>query len=393
MISSRWKLSFPGRLKSLKSLRPFALRRTASPLLIALFAMGLFFNSNAGAQTAAAMPNYVPLLPQVKAEATPIDSQKGYAVKELKPNIYMITDGAYESVFATTGKGVVLFDAPPSFAQHIVQAVTETTNEPIVELVYSHEHVDHIGGAGLIQKQISNLKILANDGTADFLREMDDPSRPVPTKTFKDRSTLKLGSLSAEITVGYWHTPTGDLLIYIPDKKFLIAIDAFSAGATPFMGFDLTQNMPGYLKIFDQVLAMDWDVMVPGHHSTPATKTDVKIAKSYVDDVVNTTARILKQNHQALLAQAAEKYGDNKWAIAAALINNDVDQCANEIKGRWITKLEGVDIWASSHCRTALVYQEWDVGQGKSPAHSTVRGQDGLEPAAEVIAQTSSQSR
>ena len=28
----------------------------------------------------------------------------------------------------------------------------------------------------------------------------------------------------------------------------------------------------------------------------------------------------------------------------------------------WITKFEGVDIWAASHCRTALVYAEWDVG-------------------------------
>ena len=68
-------------------------------------------------------------------------------LKELKPDIYMITNGAYESVFVTTGRGVVLFDAPPSFAQHIVQAVAETTSEPIVQLVYSHIHVDYIGGA------------------------------------------------------------------------------------------------------------------------------------------------------------------------------------------------------------------------------------------------------
>jgi hypothetical protein len=53
----------------------------------------------------------------------------------------------------------------------------------------------------------------------------------------------------------------------------------------------------------------------------------------------------------------------NSWAIASVVIDNEVNQCANEIKGRWIQKLEGVDIWAASHCRTALVYAEWDVGQ------------------------------
>jgi hypothetical protein len=77
-----------------------------------ILAVGLSFGASAQEQ-AGTLPDYVPLLPQVKAKATPIDPQKGYAVRELKPDIYMITEGAYESVFVTTGKGVVLFDAPP----------------------------------------------------------------------------------------------------------------------------------------------------------------------------------------------------------------------------------------------------------------------------------------
>ena len=68
----------------------------------------------------------------------------------------------------------------------------------------------------------------------------------------------------------------------IPDKKVVIAIDAFSSGATPFTGFDLTMNMHNYLKFFGKLDAMDFDVMVPGAHGTSATKQDVKIAKGYV---------------------------------------------------------------------------------------------------------------
>jgi hypothetical protein len=37
-------------------------------------------------------------------------------------------------------------------------------------------------------------------------------------------------------------------------------------------------------------------------------------------------------------------------------------KCANEIKDRWISKSEGVDIWAPGHRRTALVYAEWGCG-------------------------------
>ena len=335
---------------------------TTATRRMAFLALVLLFVGNLSAQNVGNLPDYVPLLPQVKAKAVQVDPKKGYAVKELKPEVFMITEGAYESVFVTTGKGVVLFDAPPSFSKHIVDAVRETTSEPIVLLVYSHIHVDHIGGAGLILKQVPKLDILAEAGTTDFLREIQDPNRPVPTRTFKDHYTLKLGSLTADMTLGHWHTPEGDLLVSIPDKKVVFAIDAFSAGATPFMGFDLTMNMHDYLKFFNQLEAMDFDVIVPGHHSTPATRQDLEIAKDYVTDVYNTISRILGEDHHSLLAKASEKYGDNSWAIASVVMDDEVGQCADEIKGRWTQKLEGVDIWASSHCRTALVYTEWDAG-------------------------------
>jgi glyoxylase-like metal-dependent hydrolase (beta-lactamase superfamily II) len=323
---------------------------------------GLLLAGSASNQTVENLPNYVPLLQQVKAKALVVDPRNGYFVKELKSGTYMITDGAYESVFVTTGRGVVLFDAPPSFAQHISEAVAETTREPIAMLVYSHLHVDHIGGAGLILQQHPNIQIIAESGTAEFLREQKDPHRPAPTRVFKDHDVLRVGSLTADIRTGHWHTPEGDLLISIPDKKLLIGIDLTSAGATPFMGFDLTMNMDQYLKTFDTILAMDWDVIVAGHHSTPATHEDVQIGKDYVTDVYKTVSRILGEDHRDLTGAAARKYGDNTWAIASVLIDSEVNECASEIKGRWIEKLEGVDIWASSHCRTALVYAEWDVG-------------------------------
>jgi glyoxylase-like metal-dependent hydrolase (beta-lactamase superfamily II) len=339
------------------------MNRANKRIAVLVLSLGLC-GADAQAQTSENLPDYAPLLPQIKAKATVVDPQKGYAVKQLKPDVYMITEGAYESAFVTTGKGVVLFDAPPSFAKHIVDAVAETTREPIVEMVYTHMHVDHIGGAGLILKQVPRMQILAEEGTADFLQDMQDPHRPVPTHTFKDHYTLKLGSLTADMKVGHWHSPEGDLLISIPDKKVVIAIDAFSSGATPFMSLDLTMNMHEYLKFFTQLQAMDFDVMIPGHHSTPATKEDLEIAKSYVTDVYSTITRILGEDHQALKARAIEKYGpENGWAIASVVIDGEVNQCAKVITGRWIEKLEGVDIWAGSHCRTALVYSEWDVGQ------------------------------
>lgn len=325
-------------------------------------ALGLLFTVATSAQAADKLPNYVPVLPEVRARALAVDPQKGYLVKQVKPGVFVITEGLYQSAFVTTGKGVILFDAPPSFAAHIIKAVAEVTSEPVVQLVYSHVHVDHIGGADLILKQLPKLQIVAEEGTAVILREKRDPHRPLPTRTFKDHQTLKLGSMTVELKLGHWHSPEGDLFIYMPGKRFLMAIDTLAAGSVPFMGFDLTMNMHDYLKVFDQLLAYDFDVLVPGHLTYLADRQDAQVTKDYVTDVYKTVKRIHNGTDQmAVMSQAAQKYSwDNKFAIFRTLLDGVVDQCVREIQGRWIDKLVGVDVFVASHCSTALVYARWD---------------------------------
>jgi glyoxylase-like metal-dependent hydrolase (beta-lactamase superfamily II) len=309
------------------------------------------------------LPDYAPLLPQARARAWPVDPQKGYLVREIKPNVFVITDGGYQALFVTTGSGVVLFDAPPSIARHIGEAVADVTPEPIVELVYSHMHMDHIAGAGLILKQNPKIEIVAEEGVAKVLGELKDPSRPVPTRVFKDHETLTLGSMTAELKVGYWHSPPGDLFIYLPDRKVLMAVDTMSSGSVPFMGLDLTMNMDAYMKVFDQMLAYDFDVLIPGHHSNPSSRDDVRIVKDYVTDIYDTIKHVHESDHKPLVAQAVQKYGrENTYPIARVLIDHEVEQCAQEIKDRWAARLDNVDVWAGSQCRTALVYFEWDIG-------------------------------
>lgn len=325
-------------------------------------ALGLGFGAATFAQEVDKLPNYVPVLPHIKARALAVDQQKGYLVKQVKPDVYVITDGIYQSVFVTTGKGVILFDAPESFARHIVKAVADVTREPIVQLVYSHAHLDHIAGASLLIQQVPKLTIVAEAGTAAFLREKQDPRRPLPTSTFKTRRTLKLGTMTVELRKGQWHSPEGDLLIYLPGRKFLMAIDTLAAGHVPFMDFDLSTNMHAYLKVFDQLLAYDFDVLVPGHLTYLADRQDVQMSRDYALDVYKTVKRIHDGTDQMqVMSQAAQKYSwDNKFAIFRTLLDGVVAQCAAEVQGRWIDKLAGVDVFGASHCRAALIYARWD---------------------------------
>jgi glyoxylase-like metal-dependent hydrolase (beta-lactamase superfamily II) len=94
---------------------------------------------------------YVPVLPEVKARALPVDPKKGYLVKEVKPGVF-----------------VILFDASPTFAQHIQEAVAQITQEPIRQIVYSHTHLDRIAGTELLLKKIPDLESSLNAASLIF---------------------------------------------------------------------------------------------------------------------------------------------------------------------------------------------------------------------------------
>jgi glyoxylase-like metal-dependent hydrolase (beta-lactamase superfamily II) len=321
----------------------------------------LLSSATPGAETSA-LPVFKPVPPAIKARILPVDPKKGYLVKELKPNVYLITDGAYQSLFVTTGKGVILLDAPPSYGTKIVRAVAEATGEPIVDLVYSHSHLDHISGAAEVLKEVPNLKIIAEERVAQFLREKNDARRPIPTEAFKDHYTLTLGTATIEMKHGNWHSNEGDLYIYLPAKKLLMAIDAFPPGSAQFMDLDLTANFRDYLAMFDKVLAYDFDVLVGGHLGFPGNRNDVQVAKDYTMDVYKTVKRIHDSTDQAkVVTEAATQYGwDNKMALFHSLLDPMMDECAKEIISRWSDRLASVDVYARSHCHTALIYARWD---------------------------------
>src|SRR5216683_8140310 len=187
------------------------------------------------------MNKYVPVLPSVKAKFWKIDPSLGYAVKSVGGGVYVISDNGWQSAFLVTDEGVIVFDAPASFGKSIPLEVSKVTDKPIKMLIYSHSHKDHIGGSAAF-KNIKELKIVALEDVSDFLKEMKDPNRLIPNATFKSEKTIKLGGKTVELTGHHYHSPEGDLFIYVPETKFLMVVDSVTSGYAPFQGFDLSTN-------------------------------------------------------------------------------------------------------------------------------------------------------
>lgn len=308
------------------------------------------------------LKEYTPVLEQVKTNAFKIDRKKGYLTKKVKTNVYVITDGIWQSAFVTTGEGVILLDAPESFGKHIINAVAEVSKEPIKILVYSHGHVDHIGGSQYL-KGLSGLKIIAHKNISNYLKQKNDPRRLIPTHSYTGNHTINLGSEKIQLDHhGNYHSTESDVFMYIAKRKFLMVIDSITPGYVPFMGFDLTKNFHEYLHIFDAILTYDFDVFVGGHLTQLGNKKDVRIAQSYVQDVYETVKRVHRETNQyELMATTAKEVGwDNKFLLFKEFLDHVIKKSATEIEQRWIKKLTGVDVWAQSHAQTALIYVRWE---------------------------------
>lgn len=312
-------------------------------------------------QSPEGLKEYVPILPSVRAKFWDVDPKLGYAVKDVGGGVYVVSDNGWQSAFLVTDAGVIVFDAPESYGKSLPAAIAKVTDKPIRMLIYSHIHRDHIGGSAAF-KDIKGLQIVALKTVGDFLKEQNDPTRLLPTETFESQKTIRLGNKTVELTRHFYHSNEGDLFIYVPQAKFLMAIDCVTGGYAPFQGFDITTNFHEYLKVFDQLEKYDFTTFVGGHLTQTGTKEDVRITKEFTMDVYQTVKRIHNgMDQNAVVAEAAKTIGfDNEFLLFKVVLDKVTFEAMKELRPRWINRLAGVDVWLESQVRAALIYVRWD---------------------------------
>ena len=274
-----------------------------------------------------------------------IEHGKGYRLQDLGKGLYMITDNAYQSMFLVYESGVVVVDAPPSYAQYIPRGIAEVTDKPITHLIYSHSHYDHIGGAKSLG---GHPTIIAQEETKRLLLRANDPNRPIPTVTFKDKYTLKVGSKTLELSYhGVAHEP-GNIFIYAPAQRTLMVVDVVFPGWMPWRRFALAQDVPGFFAQVKEINDMDWDTLVAGHVERTGTHADVAMQLEFMNDLRSAARKALKSTKPGEGLDPADN--DNPWAFAGNYIDRVVIQCVNDLTPKWSTKLAGYDVYIWDQC-------------------------------------------
>lgn len=203
-------------------------------------------------------------------------------------NVYTFRNGNSLSMFIVTSDGVIATDpvgyGRPQGGATYVAEIRKVTSQPIRYLVYSHHHFDHIAGGRAFKE--AGARIIAHRRAKERLEVLADPNTVLPDETVDARRTLTLGGTALELVyVGQNHSDS-TLVMRLPKERIVFVVDLLPVGQVPGRGMIDFFPLQAEASI-KQILAMDWDRLIPGHPGAGGrfgTKKDAQDQLTFLQD-------------------------------------------------------------------------------------------------------------
>src|ERR1043165_2144881 len=189
-----------------------------------------------------------------------------FATTKGADRVYVFRYAGYQSMFVVTPEGVIATDPiaylRPEAAQTYIDEIRKLTRAPIKYLVYSHHHYDHIAGGKPFRD--AGALVVAHRNARTRLEALRYPDVVLPDMVVDQYSTLEVGGTRIDlIYVGRNHSDNS-LVMLLPKEKILFAVDFIPI--QDVMLRDMPDGfLPDWLDSLDRVLALDFNVLIPGH--------------------------------------------------------------------------------------------------------------------------------
>jgi glyoxylase-like metal-dependent hydrolase (beta-lactamase superfamily II) len=224
-----------------------------------------------------------------------------YQITEIKPHVfvwvpddvlYQVGDPHFSRAgtagFIITSEGVVVVNTTntPFAARDFLYEIRQRTALPVKYVINTDPRGDHMLGnevfvdqqATIISTSVALVKM--REYQADLKQRMKEDPRlearmrgihpTLPTQTFENEMTLRLGDQEIKLLDLGKGASAGDAAVYLPATKVIFLGDLYAHGAIPHQGLT---DIRAWIEILRRVESMNVELYVPGEGS-PGDKTD-----------------------------------------------------------------------------------------------------------------------
>jgi len=227
--------------------------------------------------------------------------------------------------FIVTDDGVVVFDTlgTPSLANMLLAKIRSVTDKPILKVVVSHYHADHIYGLQVFKKL--GAQIIAPKGAMVYLGSakaeslledrrfalepwVNESTHLVSPDIIIDKPvTFKLGNTKFTLDVlGAAHSD-GDLTMFVEPEQIFFSGDIIFEGRVPYLG---DANTKKWLETLIHMETGKITALIPGHG--PAAKDPNKAitaTRHYLEKIRKVMFDAVKN-----MDDFAETYDKTDWS-------------------------------------------------------------------------------
>lgn len=254
----------------------------------------------------------------ITAYQAPAPTARTVEVEKVRDNLFVLRGGGGNTAIFVGGEGVTVVDTKnPGWGQPILDKIKELTNKPVVRIINTHTHGDHVSGNVEFPAAVD---VVVHENTKGNMAKMAAPSgsqaaaanifdanggRGLAKRTFGDRLTIGTGADAIELRYfGRGHT-NGDAWVIFPALRAMHSGDIFSNKVAPLLdannggsGIEIGNSLT---KAADAITNVD--TIITGH-GAQMTMADLREYAQFNKDFL-------------AYVQSAAQAGKNADAIAA----------------------------------------------------------------------------
>jgi glyoxylase-like metal-dependent hydrolase (beta-lactamase superfamily II) len=167
-------------------------------------------------------------------------------------------------VIYLTDEGVLLVDSKNDrIHSDVLAKIKSLTDKPVKYVVLTHNHGDHAAGAPMFASEGAQVIISMND-RENMARTANQ--QWLPPFAYAGQAKIFLGEKEAQLYEYRGHT-RGDTVVYFPAARVLAMGDLLTSvdGIPLIINGSDGGNWTDWTKSVDDILKMDFDIVIPGH--------------------------------------------------------------------------------------------------------------------------------